>query len=192
MQDKATGFEKIARRFWTTRTPQQILLISAGAVLIIILGMVLSNGRTAPPVRMRLPDGTQALYRSDSTIEPASQFPRPRRLSVDGDVYMIVPAAADPLIVSSRLLLLTVSGRSALRITAFARQSGEQVQVLCGDVVARKHYASKYDAPDHLSGGEMTMVNQSIDLMEKETFSPSELGAWAAGIGADSLDLSCR
>lgn len=141
---------------------------------------------------MRLSDGTQALYRSDSTIEPASQFPNPRRIIVDGDVYLIVPAAADPLIVSSRLLLLTVSGRSALRITAFARQSGEHVQVLCGEVVARKHYASTCDAPDHLSGGKMTMVNQSIDLMEKETFSPLELGAWAAGIGAEPLDLSCR
>lgn len=176
----------------TMRPRKQALLITAGVVLMVVVGAALKYGRSSPPIRMRLPDGTRALYRSGSTIEPASQFPRPRRIIVDGDAFLIVPAAAEPLIVSSRLLLLTVSGRSALRITAFARQTGEQVQVLCGEVVARKHYPSNYDEPDHLGGGQMTMVNQSIDLMEKETFSPLEIKAWAAGIGADPLDLSCR
>lgn len=174
------------------KMPKQVVLAAVGAASIAIAGVVLHYGSALKHLRTRLSDGTQALYLGKSRIEPAAGFPHPRRLAVDGDVYLVVPDAAEPLILSSRLLLLTVSGGSALRITAFARDTGEQVQVLCGHVIARKNYPSSFAEPDQLDAGQMSMVNQTIDLMEKENFSPSEVGTWAAGIGADPDDLKCH
>jgi hypothetical protein len=72
------------------------------------------------------------------------------------------------LIVRTRLMRLEVRSASALAITARSRESGEEVEVLDGDVIVRKNYASSYQVPDHLHGGEMSMVNETIDLMEKE------------------------
>ncbi len=141
---------------------------------------------------LRLPDGTQAFYRSDSVVEPGNGFPHPRKLVVNGDVLLKVPAAGDPLIVSTRLFLLSVSGESTLRITAYSREAGEQVQVVCGDVLAHKNYPSKFNEPDHLAAGQMSMVNRTIDLMEKENFNPSEVAPWAKIIGADPAGLNCR
>jgi hypothetical protein len=86
------------------------------------------------------------------------------------------------LIVRSRLLVLTVSGPSAFRITAHAAQTGEQVEVLSGNIVARKNYPSTYEEPDVLAGGQMTMINRTIDLMEKENFDPSELRSWSSAL----------
>jgi transmembrane sensor len=130
------------------------------------------------PTRTQLADGTVAISRADSRIESAPGFPHPRSVQINGDLYLEVPARTEPLTVTSRLLILTVNGKSALRITAYAGETGEQVQVVYGDVVARKHYASSYPEPDHLVRGEMSMVNQTIDLMEKETFDPAEANAW--------------
>jgi len=161
------------------------------ALLAAALGFWL-HGRIPAMKCLRLPDGTQAFYRSDSVIEPAKGFPHPRKLLVDGDVLLKVPAAGDPLIVGTRLFLLTVSGESTLRITAYSREAGEQVEVVCGDVLARKNYPSKFDEPDHLAAGQMSMVNRTIDLMEKESFTPSEIAPWAKIIGADPGGPNCR
>ena len=173
-------------------TRNKVLWAVAGvALLAVTLGFWL-HSRIPELKHLRLPDGTRAFYRSDSTVEPGSGFPRPRKLIVNGDVLLKVPAAADPLIVSTRLFLLTVSGESALRITAYSRETGEQVQVVCGDVLARKNYPSKFDEPDHLAAGQMSMVNRTIDLMEKENFNPSEVAPWAKSVGADPAGLNCR
>ncbi len=165
--------------------------VSGIALLPAALGFWLHT-RTPGPRHLRLPDGTQAFYRSDSTIEPGNGFPRPRKLAVNGDVLLKVPAGADPLMVSTRLFLLTVNGESALRITAYSRETGEQVQVVCGNVLARKNYPSKFDEPDHLAAGQMSMVNRTIDLMEKENFAASEVAPWAKSVGADPAGLNCR
>ncbi len=164
--------------------------IAGIALLAAALGFWL-HGRIPERRHLRLPDGTQAFYRSDSTVEPAKGFPHPRKLIVDGDVFLRVPAAADPLIVSSRLLLLSVRGDSALRLTAYSRETGEQVQVVCGDVLARKNYPSRFDEPDRLAAGQMSMVNQTIDLMEKENFKPGEVRPWAKSVGAEAAGMKC-
>jgi hypothetical protein len=161
------------------------------ALLAVALGFWL-RGRIPELKCLRLPDGTQAFYHSDSVVEPGNGFPHPRKLVVNGDVLLKVPTAGDPLIVSTRLFLLTVSGESTLRITAYSREAGEQVQVVSGDVLARKNYPSKFDEPDHLAAGQMSMVNRTIDLMEKENFSPSEVAPWAKIIGADPAGPNCR
>jgi FecR protein len=133
---------------------------------------------------LRLADGTVARFRTDSSVAAARGFPATRTLAVNGDVYLEVPNSAQPLIVESRLLRLTVQGRAALRVTAYSAQTGAQVQVIFGDVLAFKNYVSNYAEPDHLGAGQMSMVNQSIDLMEKESFNPDELRGWAKKLGA--------
>ena len=82
-------------------------------------------------------------------------------------------------------------GDSALRLTAYSRETGEQVQVVCGDVLARKNYPSRFDEPDRLAAGQMSMVNQTIDLMEKENFKPGEVRPWAKSVGAEAAGMKC-
>jgi hypothetical protein len=50
--------------------------------------------------------------------------------------------------------------------------------VLAGTVEARKAYPSPYLVPDVLTSGQMSMVNQTIDLMEKEKTDLGSLRAW--------------
>jgi transmembrane sensor len=58
------------------------------------------------------------------------------------------------------------------------------VEVLYGRVRAAKSFASPFSEPDILVGGEMSMVNRSIDLMEKETFDRTELIRWSDAVVA--------
>ena len=53
-----------------------------------------------------------------------------------------------------------------------------------GELSAAKSYPSTYSAPDQLMAGEMSMVNQSIDLQEKEKMNEKELAALRAGFKA--------
>jgi ferric-dicitrate binding protein FerR (iron transport regulator) len=131
------------------------------------------------PTYLKLPDGTEAFFHWDSKITPASQYPQPREIAVDGDIFFRVPAAAQPLTLRSRLLVLTVTGKTAFRMTAYAKEAGEQVEVLYGNITAHKNYKSPYQEPDVLTGGQMTMINRSIDLMEKETTDLPALRAWS-------------
>src|SRR5215213_1756582 len=82
------------------------------------------KGRTSPEY-LRLADGTEIFFRGDSKVEPAAQYPRPREIAVDGEFFFRVAEAAQPLIVRSRLLVLTVTGKTAFRITAHAKEAGE-------------------------------------------------------------------
>jgi len=47
--------------------------------------------------------------------------------------------------------------------------------VLNGEVIASKSYPSPYRIPDDLHGGEMSMVNETLDLIDKETIEVSSL-----------------
>jgi FecR protein len=129
------------------------------------------------PTRQRivLPDATVVRFRSDSTLTPDAGFPHPRTIHINGEFLLEVRAAAEPLTVRSRLLNFTVNGAAALHIVARAKETGEDVEVLYGDVIVRKNYTSNYPEPDHLLAGEMSMVNQSIDLMEKEKIDAAQL-----------------
>lgn len=130
--------------------------------------------RTPPEVR-HLADGTVAWLGADTRLRTAAEFPSRRELSVDGEGLLKVPAEGQPLIVRTRLMHLEVHGSSTLAITAWSRETGEQVEVLSGEVLVSKNYASPYRVPDDLHGGEMSMVNETIDLMEKENVDPSSL-----------------
>ena len=114
------------------------------------------------------------------------RLPDPREIRLDGDFFIRVPPGPTPLIVRSRLLVLTVSGGSAFRITAYAREAGEQVEVLEGHIVALKSYPSNYMEPDQLDAGDMSMINRDIDLMEKEHADLEKLRAWSEALVASA------
>lgn len=129
-----------------------------------------------PPEIRRLADGTVASLAADTRLRTEAGFPSPHELSLDGEGLLKVPASEQPLIVRTRLMHLEVRGPSTLAITAWSRETGEQVEVLSGEVIVSKNYASPYRVPDDLHGGEMSMVNQTIDLMEKENMESASLG----------------
>ena len=122
-----------------------------------------------PPEIRHLGDGTIASLGADTRLLALAGFPSRRELSLDGEALLKVPAGGQPLIVRTRLMHLEVRAPSTLALTAWSRETGEEVEVLSGEVIVSKSYASPYRVPDDLHGGEMSMVNRTIDLMEKET-----------------------
>ncbi|MDB6087947.1 MAG: anti-FecI sigma factor, FecR [Gammaproteobacteria bacterium] len=139
---------------------------------------------TPTPRALRFADGTEVFYLSDTRIEPSGSYPQSREIRVDGDAFIRASAGAQPLIVRSRLMVLTVTGSSALRVTAYAKDSGEEAQVLYGQVGAKKAYPSPQSEPDSLVGGQEVMVNETIDLQEKETTDLARLRSWSAALVA--------
>src|SRR3569833_2934422 len=89
--------------------------------------IVLQRARAPKPQHVTLPDGTTALFYSDSKLMPAAGFPHPRMLAVDGDLFIRAPATGTPMTITSRLLRLSIPGACELRITGYSHQSGEQV-----------------------------------------------------------------
>ena len=137
--------------------------------------------RTTPVVH-RLADGTIASFAADTRIVPAQGFPVRRDISLNGTALLRVPGARRPLVIRTRLMRLEVVRPSTLLVTAPWRQSGEEVDVLEGEVIVRKNYRSNDRTPDDLHAGQMSMVNRTIDLMEKESIgaaSRAKIRAWA-------------
>lgn len=142
--------------------------------------------RTPTPQLLRLADGTELFYLSNSKVEPAASYPRVREISVDGEVFIRATAGSQPLIVRSRLLHLTVVGESGLRVTARSNETGEEADVLYGRVEATKAYPSQQHDTDTLLAGEEVMVNETIDLQEKETTDVARLRAWSEALIASA------
>jgi hypothetical protein len=164
---------------------RKTLAICAIAAALATAAFVLLKPRPAPvPQSVRLEDGVEIFFLTGSRAQPAPGYPNPREIAVDGDFLFRVPASATPLVLRSRLLVLTVTGDTALRVTAFAKEAGEQTEVLHGNVKANKSYPSPYAEPDLLGAGEMTMINRDIDLMEKETTDLAALRAWSDALVA--------
>lgn len=166
-----------ALHFGKRRLP---LLIGSAALLAVgATAWFLRPDAPPTPQITTLADGSEAFYMSDSDITAAPGYPQPREIHVDGEFFLRVSAQPQELTVRTRLLILTITGESALRIIAHAHEAGEQVEVLYGDVVARKSYESRYSEPDELAAGGMVLINKDIDLMEKETCDVARLRAWS-------------
>jgi hypothetical protein len=141
-------------------------------------------GCAPSPQLLRLGDGTEVFYLSNTKVQPANSYPRVREIKIDGEAFVRAPAAAQPLTIRTRLMLLTVTGRTALRVTARSSETGEEADVLYGQVEAKKAYPSRQNDPDILSAGEEVMVNQTIDLQEKETTELASLRSWSESLMA--------
>jgi hypothetical protein len=127
----------------------------------------------------RLPDSTRVYMLSDVTLQPTTDYPAPRELTLDGDVFFVTPAASSALTIHTKLLTVVVTGPAALRVMAPASEPYAEVDVIKGNVIVRKAYSSSYPEPDTLHDGQMQMLNKTIDLMEKEDFDAHALKAWS-------------
>ena len=131
-----------------------------------------------PPGVLRLRDATEIFYAPHTRVSPIGTYPEPRQIEIDGDALVRSSAGEAPLTVKTRLLVLTTHGPAEFRVTAHWNEAGEQVEVLSGTIEARKAYASPHPEPDTLTSGEMSLINKSIDLMEKEKTDLVALRAW--------------
>ena len=159
---------------------QRYLLLAVTALCvgaIVVVG--LRAYRTPTPQLLQLADGTQLYYLSDTRIEPSPAYPKVRELKIDGEAFVRAPDNRQPLVIRTRLLVLKVTGSSALRVTAHSSEAGQEADVLYGRVEATKAYTSSQNEPDILLAGQEVMVNETIDLQEKETADVPGLQAWS-------------
>lgn len=147
-------------------------------VAIVLCWLGLAGCAPSPQV-LRLGDGTEVFFLSNTKVQPANSYPRVREIKIDGEAFIRAPATAEPLVIRTRLLTLTVMDRSALRVTARSSETGEEADVLYGRVEAKKAYPSRQNEPDTLLAGEIVMVNETIDLQEKETTDVASLRTWS-------------
>jgi ferric-dicitrate binding protein FerR (iron transport regulator) len=176
---------RLSRAF--QRTNKGTLLTGAVviAVALTVIAVVLARAKAASePREMLLADGTQIVLLNGTGAHPAEGFPQKREVEIrgTGEVFIKTQQRDKPLVVRTGLMVLTVDGKSALRASVSSERIGEQAEVLYGHVQAAKAYASPFNEPDILVGGEMSMVNRSIDLMEKETFDRAELIRWSDSV----------
>ena len=157
-----------------------ILATVALAIVIAALGYLLRSYwlPLEPPGLLRLSAATEIFYAPHTRVSPIATYPEPRQIEIDGDALVRSSAWEVPLTVKTRLLVLTTHGPAEFRVTAHWNEAGEQVEVLSGTIEARKAYASPHPEPDSLTSGEMSMINKSIDLMEKEKTDLVALRAW--------------
>ncbi|MBC8034269.1 MAG: FecR domain-containing protein [Chitinophagaceae bacterium] len=123
-------------------------------------------------------DGTRVLLIGSSSVHPLPGFPGKREVKVDGDMFFEVHGGREPLVVRSRLLVLTVTGKATFRVNAYEKENGEEVQVLSGNIHVKKAYKSQFDEPETLTDNQMVMINITIDLMEKEKLDTKDLRTW--------------
>ena len=171
------------------RKSKHLLLTGAITVAVLAVAVVIVLMRThasSEPQELLLADGTQVILLNGTHVVPSEGFPQNRDIQIQGtgDVFVKARAQDKPLIVRTGLLILTVEGESAFRAAVSAEKIGEQAEVLYGHVEAAKAYESRFSEPDVLVAGEMSMINRSIDLMEKEKFDPTELAQWSKDVVA--------
>lgn len=157
------------------------LVLAAALVSTVVFGVAAC---TPTPRLVRLADGTEVFYVSNTSVQPAGSYPRRRELKIDGEAFVRASAGEQPLIIRTRLMVLTVTGSSAVRVIAHSNETGEEADVLYGHVEARKAYPSPQNEPDTLLAGEEVMVNETIDLQEKETADLPSLRSWSEALMA--------
>ncbi len=171
-----------------------LLLAAAAAVLCTsVVGVLAFRAYHAPAPRlMSLADGTEIFYLSDALIAPSNAYPKTREIKIDGEAFVRASAGAQPLIIRSRLMVLKVTGAAALRVTARSNETGEEADVLFGHVEATKAYPSRENEPDILLDGQEVMVNETIDLQEKETADVPGLRSWSDALVASVASRNAR
>ena len=167
-------------RYNLARRRRRILLAGGALLCAAAIGVLAIRAHRAPEPRLqRLADGTEIFYLSNTVVAPSSSYPTPREIKIDGEAFVRAAANAQPLVIRTRLMVLKVTGASALRVTARSSETGEEADVLSGQVEAKKAYPSTQNEPDILLAGQEVMVNQTIDLQEKETADVPGLRAWS-------------
>ncbi|MEC5142765.1 FecR domain-containing protein [Chitinophaga sp. 212800010-3] len=151
------------------------------------------KGVTGKRTSVTLADSSTVILNSASVLEVPDNYPQGnRRVILNGEAFFDVRPRTDSFIVVSDKLTATVLGTSpdsatVFKMRSFGSQHGATAYLLSGKIRIGKSYHSPTDnQPEILERGQMILANNDIDLMEKETYHPSEQEAWLS----DSLHIS--
>ncbi|QEC44075.1 hypothetical protein [Pseudobacter ginsenosidimutans] len=111
---------------------------------------------------------------SKADVDPKNK----RLVEADGDMIFVIHKKDIPFVVNTRILQLKVLKPGIFRVEAFRVDNGEKVDVLEGVVRAQKRYKSPFPEPDTVRSSEMVMINDKIDLMEKEKEDLAQFAQW--------------
>lgn len=111
---------------------------------------------------------------SKADVDPKNK----KLVEADGDMVFVIGKKDIPFTVHTRILQLTVLKPGVFRVEAYRKDNGEKVDVLEGVVRAAKRYQSQFPEPDTVRNSEMVMINDKIDLMEKEKEDLTEFARW--------------
>ncbi|WP_127128066.1 hypothetical protein [Pseudoflavitalea rhizosphaerae] len=111
---------------------------------------------------------------SKADVDPKNK----RLVEADGDMIFVIDKKDIPFVVNTRILQLKVLKPGVFRVEAFRVDNGEKVDVLEGMVRAQKRYTSPFPEPDTVRSSEMVMINDKIDLMEKEKEDLTQFAQW--------------
>jgi hypothetical protein len=164
-------------QFTVNPTKIKAALAALGLLAMAALSVFAWKAHEASPGTIRLSEGVEIFYPSGTYVSVTPQ-PDSHEVRVDGEALVQQSASAAPLTIRTRLLVITATPPSEFRVTARGKSPSEQIEVIAGRVEARKAYASKDSAPQTLAAGEMTLINQDIDLMEKERVDLPGARAW--------------
>jgi|SRR5580692_1607562 transmembrane sensor len=124
-----------------------------------------------------LPDSSRIKLISGTTVFLGTRFTNGDRVvGLDGEGMFEVRARPGKFfVVITRNLIIEGPG-TQFRVNAVRSRSGEEVDLLAGQLTIRKSYHSDLDSvAEELNSGDMLMINREIDLMEKEKMNPDEL-----------------
>jgi transmembrane sensor len=124
----------------------------------------------------RIPDVGTVFLKPNSTIGLAKGFGKENReITLDGEALFELGVAGAPVVLRTKDLVMEVRA-GVFRVDAIRSSSGEEVDLLEGQMRVKKSYRSDTDsAVEVLGPGEMVMINRDIDLMEKEKMSQEEI-----------------
>ncbi len=177
--------------------PKKLLFILSGIVLLlIVLYFIKESSDKKEPVKKPFvytppeevipdPERVEPLLHNSRVlyIDPASRLhdttvSRQQVLWVNGDVFLDISKEDVPLKLRTRLIDILVAEPSEFRISGYDADRGQSIEVIRGSVRAAKSYESPWPEPDTLRDHNLYMINDSIDLSEKERLDNPSLVRW--------------
>ncbi len=103
---------------------------------------------------------------------------REKVMRVSGDFFFVIKQEDTPLHLRTRLIDVQVDQPSEFRVSAYDADRGESIEVIKGYLRVAKTYKSPWPEPDTLRDSSLYMINDSIDLSEKEKLDNNALKKW--------------
>ncbi|QNL49048.1 hypothetical protein H8S90_20205 [Olivibacter sp. SDN3] len=139
-------------------------------------------GDSIPPPsnKLVLLDSTVKVFFIDSlSMAEDTIIQQYHHIRFSGDAFFDIDEKKDfPLYIFTSLMEIKVLSPSSFRVAAYDADQGQSVEMIEGDMIISKAYASPFPEPDTLTNNNLYMVNKSIDLSEKEQLDNPQLIVW--------------
>lgn len=131
-------------------------------------------------MEVTLPDHTQVILANNSTLKvPLKMGAGSLPWILEGAAYFTM--GGNPFVLRA-MDLKAEGGRASFFVRAYPYESGQLLELLDGTLNAGKNYHSTTDNHgETLGGGDMVMLNRSVDLIEKEQFVKQDRINWIQG-----------